>query len=143
MEDPAGGDDETYIACAAHLTELVAELAPPGLTAPGPVDRLAPQPGVSQADVGTGGAHLVGDDPRPMSRAENPAAHAEPEGRLGQGGDGQEADHDQVAAPAPTPNHRIRAVVEKATPMAWAKRLGGPATGRAGPSRGATTRVAS
>ena len=33
---------------------------------------------------------------------------------------------------------------EKTTPMAWAKRLGGPATGRAATARrGATTRVAS
>ena len=28
VEDPAGGDDDAYIACAVRLSELVAELAP-------------------------------------------------------------------------------------------------------------------
>ena len=38
----------------------------------------------------------------------------------------------------------MMAVVDKATPTAWANRLGGPGTGRAATgSRGATTRVAS
>jgi len=50
----------------------------------------------------------------------------------------------QDAVAYPNPYQRKRAVVEKTTPMAWAKRLGGPATSF-GPqaSRGATTRVAS
>src|SRR5450830_161466 len=37
----------------------------------------------------------------------------------------------QVAVDSPNPNQRMRAVDEKATPTAWANRLGGPATKRA------------
>ena len=49
----------------------------------------------------------------------------------------------QVAVDRPKPNQRMRAVVENSTPMAWANRLGGPATsfGSHG-RRGATTRLA-
>ena len=44
---------------------------------------------------------------------------------------------------SPKPNHSTRAAVDIAAPIAWAKRLGGPGTGRARSSLGATTRVAS
>ena len=41
----------------------------------------------------------------------------------------------QVAVARPNPNHRTSAVEEKATPMAWANRLGGPATSFGAPGQ--------
>jgi hypothetical protein len=48
----------------------------------------------------------------------------------------------QAAACSEHPNHRISADKENASPIAWANRLGGPATRRGAPMRGAATRVA-
>ena len=65
-----------------------------------------------------------------MSAAEDPAPETQAEGRLEQRGHAEQAERDPRWPWAPTPNHRIRAVLENTTPMAWAKRLGGPATSR-------------
>ncbi len=49
----------------------------------------------------------------------------------------------QVAPDWPNPYQSTTAAVDRVAPMAWANRLGGPATGFGGQgSRGATSRVA-
>ena len=98
-----------------------------------------------QAEVGAGGAHVVGDEPEPHEAAEDAASDAEPEGRLGEGGGAEQTrrrPRRRRVGPEPEPQDQ-RGRWRRPRPMAWANRLGGPATSRGAANRGATTRVAS
>ena len=87
---------------------------------------------------------VVGDEPIRISTAKTLQPRHRPKADSSSAAPASSPTTTQAAPWAPTPNHSTTAVVENTTPMAWAKRLGGPATGRgATGSRGATTRVAS
>ena len=81
---------------------------------------------------------------RRASGRRTPAAGAEPDDRLEQGERQQQAEqpgrHGAGAEAEPGDRRRPSS---PPSPMAWAKRFGGPGTSFGGPSRGATTRVAS
>ena len=82
--------------------------------------------------------------PLRMSTAERHAPEAHAEGGLEERRGGQEAEHDLGRGPVAEAGQHQRRSTEKTTPMPWAKRLGGPGTGRSAiPRRGVTTRVTS
>jgi hypothetical protein len=82
-------------------------------------------------------AHRVGDEPDPHEHGEGLATKAQAECGFEHGRDPEQADEDPRRGVGPEPEP------ENTTPIACAKRLGGPATGRGGTrSRGAITLVA-
>ncbi len=129
VEDPAGGEDDAYVACAKELVDLCAELAPPAAL----ISGRSTSPQVGQDSWGwrremsrAGGAHLFGDQRRPSSALRRQGIRGRCRTPLrGARRVASSTVTTQAAVPRPNPYHSTRAAGREHHPDGLGEPLGG------------------